>query len=39
MKHLKYDLGKVALQTLCRGDCSKVYAEDDEQDAFRNECA
>ena len=37
MKYLECDLGKVALQSLCRGDCSKAYAEGDEQDAFRNE--
>lgn len=37
MKYLECDLGKVALQSLCRGDCSRAYSEDNEQDAFRNE--
>jgi hypothetical protein len=39
MKYLVYDLRKVTLQRLCRGDCSKADDEDDEDDAFRTECA
>ena len=39
MKYLECDLGKVALQRLCRGDCSKADDEDDVQNAFRSECA
>jgi len=38
MKYLEYDLGKVALQRLCRGDCSKAYDDNEKEDAFRNEC-
>lgn len=39
MKYLECKLGKVALQRLCRGDCSKASDKDDAQDAFRSECA
>jgi hypothetical protein len=39
MKYLECDLEKVALQRLCRGDCSKADEEYAVQNAFRRECA
>jgi len=38
MKYLDYNLGKVALQSLCSGDSSKAYDDNEKEDAFRSEC-